>query len=45
MDGETEGLLGGIGEVSPSGPLMPNAILSSVPSQIAIDARQSGPPH
>jgi hypothetical protein len=35
MDGETEGLLGGIGEVSPSGPLMPIAVLSSVPSQIA----------
>jgi hypothetical protein len=42
------------GEVSPSGPLMPIAILSSVRSQIAIDARprrsaagtvrQSGPP-
>jgi hypothetical protein len=40
MDGETEGYLGGIfGEVSPSVPLMPIAILGSVPSQIAVDAR------
>jgi hypothetical protein len=39
MDGETEGYLGGIfGEVSPSVPLMPIAVLSSVPSQIAVGA-------
>jgi hypothetical protein len=36
MDGETAGGQGGhLGEVSPSVPLMPIAILSSVPSQIA----------
>jgi hypothetical protein len=39
MDGETGGA-GGRWEVSSSGPLMPIAILSSVRSQIAIDARQ-----
>jgi hypothetical protein len=39
MDGETEGYLGGIfGEVFPSVPLMPIAVLSSVPSQIAVGA-------
>jgi hypothetical protein len=41
MDGETEGYWGAhLGEVSPSVPSMPIAILSSVHSQFAIDARE-----